>query len=70
MLFAEETKNLTETKLGAKCQGVELTARDGTIAKMKEQLKKVTGDSTEIKELRKQRTMLRNKVDEQIALRA
>ena len=35
---------------------------------MKAQLEKVTGDSTKIEELRKQRTMLRNKVDEQTAL--
>ena len=38
-------KNLTEAESGARCQGGELTARDGTIAKLKEQIEKVTGDS-------------------------
>jgi arginyl-tRNA synthetase len=39
------TKNLTEAESGVRRQGVELSARDGTIIKLKEQLDKVTNDS-------------------------
>ena len=70
MLLIEETKkyermlrdrnasasNLTEAESGARRQGVELSARDGTIVKLKEQLDKVTNDflkkSTKIEDLR------------------
>lgn len=37
-------KDHLEAKMGAIRQWGEVTARDGTIAKMKEQLEKVTGD--------------------------
>ena len=82
MLLIEETKkyermlrdrnasasNLTEAESGARRQGVELSARDGTIVKLKEQLDKVTNDflkkSTKIEGLRNQRTGLRNRLVE------
>jgi chromosome segregation ATPase len=61
--------------MGAMRQWGEVTARDGTIAKLKEQHEKVTADSIKksttmrnqeitIEELKGQRTGLRNKVDE------
>ena len=57
-----------EAEIGAMRQWGEVTARDGTIAKLKEQHEKVTADSinksTKIEKLRGQRTGLRNKVDE------
>ena len=40
------TKILTEAESGARRQGVELAARDGTVTKLKEQLDKVTSASS------------------------
>ena len=64
-----------EAEMGAMRQWGEVTARDGTIAKLKEQHEKVTADSIKkattmrsqevtIEDLKGQRTGLRNKVDE------
>ena len=76
MLLTEETKknvkNLNEAESEVRRQGAELSNRDGTIAKLTDQLYKVTRDSikksTKIDDLRNQRTGLRNKLDEQAAL--